>query len=166
MDPSPYRPPALTDEREPRGEQEPELPAEWPPLPLPLWGSAVFAAASLAVHVVATFSERLSPNVITVSIRPFLPPALLALFTLFCLFWYSAQPQAGSRSLGAKLLIALLVPPVSLLIFVPAFFAIVLLVVVSIGPWPLLMVSGLAGAYFLTAVGIARWLWWWFVSHR
>jgi|GEM_PF-2067448 len=164
MDRSPYRPPAQTDEREAWGEQEPKPPAKWPPLPLPLWGSAVFAAAALAVHVVASYSERPAPNVIVVAIQPFLPPALLALFTLFCLGWYSAQPQAGSRSLGAKLLIALLVPPVSLLIFVPAFFAIVLLVVFSIGPSPLLMVSGLAGAYFLTAVGIARWLWWWFAS--
>jgi hypothetical protein len=156
---SPYRPPVVLAEQAPKA-----FAATQSPLPLPLWGSAVFAAAAVAMHIGAVFGERPARDLIMFSIQPILPPALLALFTLFCVRWYNAQSLAGSRLLRGKLLIVLVLPPVSLLIFVPAFLAITLLVGVTVAHWPLLMVSGLAGAYFLTAVGISRWLWWWFAS--
>ena len=164
-DPSPYRPPAWVDEREPLAEQEPEQRAAAQP-PLPLWASAGFAVVSLAVHLGARGSEQATRELLGFPLQLFLPLVLLPLFTLFCVCWYSAHPLAGIRLLRGKLLIFLVLPPLSLLIFVPAFLAISLLVVVAVGYWPLLTISALAGAYFLTAVGISRWLWWWFACRR
>lgn len=165
---SPYRPPALL------ATQQPLLSATRPPLPLPLWGAAGFAALAAAAHFGAEFIERLLSERLVFPVQLLLPLAMLPLFAIFCLQWYSSPFPVGSAPRHGKLLVFLLIVPGSLLIFVPAFVATFLATYLAAGmllgfmlaPWPLSMLIALLGAYFLTAVGVARWLWWWSASHR
>ncbi len=163
-DPSPYRPPAMLPEQEPDPLDQSDQPeAESLPLPLPLWVSAAFAATAIAIHLGVTLSGMAGRGTNSFVSQLYLLAALLTPFTLGCFGWYVSQSWRYRHSLQGNILLALWVPAIALLNFVPAFLAITL-VVFTVGYSLYLMLIPLAVAYFVAAVAISRWMWWWFAG--
>lgn len=165
-DRSPYRPPAMLAEQEPVADPTTDAPLTGKlPLPLPLSVSAGFAGVAIAAHLGLALSGVAGQGATLFVNQLYLLAMLLTLFTLGCFGWYVSQtPQPGRAGQG-NLVLVLLVPAIALLNFVPAFLA-VALVVSALGYSQSLMLLPLAIAYFAAALGVSRWMWWWFAGRR
>jgi hypothetical protein len=166
---SPYQPPAMLPDEERRLAVAGDRPLGGPmPLLVPALFALVADLISAALMVGMVVFEN-SPIMLLLLCSPLL---LLALFVLRCLYWPPWRPWLIRRSVLWEVAIFVLVPLVSLVVFVPTLIATMLLVLAFFDlkgqlsmyfpVFLLLLAVGLA--YFLTAVAISRWLWWWLVQ--
>ncbi len=158
--PSPYQSPAILPDEEPV-----LMPGSDPVPPLPIAASVLFAVVSSGLTVAATFGD-LASGYFPFAIF-FGPLLLIGLFVLSAIAFYSSNPLVISKSTGWKILMVLLVPPVSMLIFVPTcvgstIFMTPLAFRTSLSGW--LMLLPFFIAYFACAVVISRRLRWRFIK--
>lgn len=163
--PSPYQSPAILPDEEPV--------ATWgsdPVSPLPIAASVLFAVVASGLTVAATSASALTINAYF-PLAPFVmffgPPVLIGFFVLFAIAFYSSNPLLISKSIGWKILMVLLVPPVSMLVFVPTcvgstIFMMPLFYRTRSSEW--LMLLPMFIAYFICAVVISRRLRWRFIK--
>jgi hypothetical protein len=159
--PSPYQSPAILPNEEPvamwRNDSVP---------PMPIAASVLFGIVASGLTVATAFASTGMIN----NYFPFAiflgPPLLIGLFVLTAITFYSSHPLVISKSTGWKILMVLLVPPVSMLVFVPTCIGstIFMMPVVSrTGSSEWLMLLPVFIAYFACAVVISRRLRWRFI---
>lgn len=160
--PSPYQSPAILPDEEPV-----LMPGSDPVPPLPIAASVLFAVVASGLTVGTTF--RIAS--LTIGYFPFAfffgPPVLVGFFVFFAIAFYSSNPLVIAKSTGWKILMVLLVPPVSMLIFVPtcvgsAIFMMPVFYQAVSSEW--LMFVPIFIAYFISAVVISRRLRWRFIK--
>lgn len=159
---SPYQSPAiLPDEEQAMVWQGDPVPA------MPIAGSVLFALiASFVTIASATASSRVM-NVYFPFALFFGPLVLIGFFVLTAIAFYSSNPLVISRSTGWKLLMTLLVPPVSMLVFVPTCVGSTMFMMPFAFRWvssEWVMLIPVFIAYFVCAVVISRRLRWRFVK--
>jgi hypothetical protein len=116
--PSPYQSPAILPDEEPV-----VMWGDDPPPPIPVAAAVLFGIFASALSVggvmlAGNASSSFLTNLFPLAIF-FGPLALIGGFVAFSIAYYSANPLLVSKSTGWKILMVLLVPPVSMLVFVP-----------------------------------------------
>jgi len=152
---SPYQPPAILEDDEERkldwgGEPIPAMPFV---IPLLFAGLAsALTVGTLGLGIADSWDRGLLFVLVS-------PMAFLGGFVLFCVQWYGAIPLVIPRSTAWKVAMATLVPPVSLLIFVPTCVGSTIFMMPMGGSY-VSMIFPIGIAYFATAIVISRRLRW------
>jgi len=160
--PSPYQSPAILPD-----DEQAMVWGNDPVPPMPIAVSALFGILASGVTIASAAASARIVNVYF-PIALFLGPlVLIGVFVLAAIAFYSSNPLAMPKSTRWKVLMTLLVPPVSMLIFVPTCIAAALLMM----PWMVRSPSSewilfipVFIAYFASAVVISRRLRWRFLK--
>ena len=160
--PSPYQSPAILPD-----DEQAMVWGNDPVPPMPIAASALFGVLASGVTVAtAAASSRMIDVYFPLAL--FLGPlVLIGFFVLAAIAFYSSNPLVISKSTGWKFLMVFLVPPVSMLIFVPAcvgstMFMMPFMVRSPLSQWILFIPVFIA--YFVCAVVISRRLRWRFIK--
>lgn len=166
--PSPYQSPAILPDEEPElvwaSDPIPAMPIVWP-VAFALLAS-VFSWGSLYVlgnlYALSRQMEIFMPLAVI-----FGPCGIVGLFVYACIAYYSANPLVVSKSWVWKVLMVVLVPPVSMLVFVPTCVGSTVFLI----PWTYLLGSRAWGifvpvflAYLVCAIIISRRMRWRFIK--
>lgn len=161
--PSPYQSPAILPD------EEPALAWDGDPVqPLPIAAAVLFAAIASGITVAGASLAGMMMHSKSPWAFVFGPLVLVGLFVLAAIVFYSNNPLLISKSTGWKILMVLLVPPVSMLVFVPTCVGSTMFMMPFVfrrasSEW--LMLVPVFIAYFVCAVIISRRLRWLFKKH-
>jgi len=151
---SPYQTPAILEDDEDRKLDWGSEPIPAMPFVIPLMFAAL-ASALMVGSLELGIADYYDLGFLVVVLSPMV---FLGGFVLVCLQWYGATPLVIPRSTAWKFAMTTLVPPVSLLIFVPTCVGSTIFMVPS---WKgsssfLWMILPIGIAYFATAIVISR----------
>ena len=160
--PSPYQSPAILPDEEPG--------LVWgddPVPPMPIAASVLFGIVASGLTVAAASASARLISVYFPFALFFGPLLLIGLFVLAAIAFYSSNPLVISKSTTWKVLMFLLVPPVSMLVFIPTcvgstIFMMPLVARAGSSEW--LMFLPIFIAYFACAVVVSRRLRWRFIK--
>ena len=149
---SPYQPPAILED-----EDDEQRKLDWgaePVKAMPFAIPLLFAglASGLTIGSLGLGADSYDSAILLVLVSPL---AFFAGFVLVCIWWYGANPLVTPRSVAWKVAMTTLIPPVSLLIFVPTCVGSSIFIMPSISGSVLTMALPIGIAYFATALVIS-----------
>jgi len=155
---SPYRTPAIL----PDDDEVVERWAADTPRATPIGFSVAFAAIASLLSIGGMYTGIVDTSQYALLYMLLGPVFLIAGFVLVCIAWHSANPLSIAKSTAWKLMMTALLPPTSLLLFVPTCVGssifIIPLMQTPIGS--VAMIVPTAMAYFVCALIISRLLAW------
>jgi hypothetical protein len=149
---SPYQPPAMIEDDEERKLDWDAEPVKAMPFAIPLLFAGLasgLTVGTMALGIVDSYDYSAFLLVLAS------PIALLAGFVLVCIWWYGANPLVIPRSVAWKVAMTTLIPPVSLLIFIPTCVGSTIFIMPSMAGSVLTMALPIGIAYFATALVIS-----------
>lgn len=162
--PSPYQSPAILPD-----EEQALVWGDDPVRPMPIAAAFLFGVVASGVTVASAAASSRIVNVYFPFALFFGPLVLIGGFVMVAIAFYSSNPLVISKSTGWKILMVLLVPPVSMLVFVPTcvgstIFMMPFMIRSVSSEWIMLIPVFLG--YFVCAVVISRRLRWRFIKRR
>jgi hypothetical protein len=155
---SPYQTPAILADDD-------EVVKPWAadaPRATPIGFSVAFAVVASLLSIGGMYTGMIDSSPYALLLMLLGPAFLLAGFVLVCIAWHSANPLSIAKSTAWKLMMTVLLPPTSLLLFVPTCVGSSIFIIPLMQPpiGSVVMIIPTAIAYFICALIISRLLAW------
>lgn len=147
---SPYQTPAILEDDEDRKLDWGSEPIKAMPFAIPLLFAGL--ASGLTIGSLGLGADTYQSAFLLVLVSPLV---FLAGFVLVCIWWYGADPLVIPRSVAWKVAMTTLIPPVSLLIFIPTCVGSTIFIMPGMAGSFLTMALPIGIAYFATALVIS-----------